>query len=121
MKSNPNTTAPVRPLNMAGLALWRRVQAEYGIGDAGGLEMLQLACESTDRAASLRSAIEADGGPVLRGPLPDSQLREHPAVKAELSAMSFTARTLARLGLHLEPVKAHGRPPVPTSIGWQRT
>jgi hypothetical protein len=36
----PGTTAPAPPRTLAapGLALWNRVQAEYGISDAGGAE-----------------------------------------------------------------------------------
>jgi hypothetical protein len=35
-----------------------------------------------------------------------------PAIKTELEARSFVVRTLARLGLNFEPVKASvGRPP----------
>ena len=38
-------------------------------------------------------------------------LREHPALKHELSNRSFVVRTLARLGLDVEAVKPVGRPP----------
>jgi len=33
---------------------------EYAICDAGGIELLLLACEATDRAASLREAIDRE-------------------------------------------------------------
>jgi hypothetical protein len=34
---------------------------DYAIRDAGGIELLLLACEATDRAAALRSQIDRDG------------------------------------------------------------
>ena len=40
-----------------------------------------------------------------------SGIREHPALRCELASRSFCVRTLARLGLDYEPVKAVGRPP----------
>ena len=48
--------APPRTLNPPGLALWGRIQAEYAIRDAGGVELLTLACEATDRASALAGA-----------------------------------------------------------------
>ena len=51
----PGTTAPAPPrtLGTDGLALWQRVQTEYLIRDAGGMEVLCLACQA------LRSDIPA--------------------------------------------------------------
>jgi hypothetical protein len=38
-------------------------------------------------------------------------VKEHPALKIELAARSFVVRTLQRLGLNYEPVRAKaGRP-----------
>src|SRR5262245_2946150 len=46
-------TAPPRKLGKHGRQLWDRVQAEFGITDIGGIELLTLCCQSLDRAESL--------------------------------------------------------------------
>ena len=97
---------PPRPLGEAGEELWLRVQTAYDITDVGGIELLLLACESTDRAAELRVQIDMDG-PVLRT---KTGVKAHPALRDELACRAFTARTIQRLGLDVEPVKAMGRP-----------
>jgi hypothetical protein len=100
-------TKPARSLGKHGAALWRAVVSEYGIEDAGGIEMLTAACQQLDRAESLREQIDRDGD-VIRS---KAGLREHPGLKHELAARSFVVRTLARLGLDVEAVKPVGRPP----------
>ena len=86
---------------------------EYAICDAGGIELLLLACEATDRAASLREAIDRDGELISTR----SGLKEHPGLKAELANRAFISRTLQRLGLDVEPVRPGvGRPG--GGIGW---
>ena len=43
--------------------------------------------------------------------LANGGLEEHPAMKPELAARAFVVKTLARMGLHLEPLRAgRGRP-----------
>jgi Phage terminase, small subunit len=102
-----------RKLSKPGAALWRDTLAEYEISDCAGLEMLALACQQLDRAEECAQRIDRDGLMVStrHGP------KEHPLLKAELSARSFVVRTLARLGLSLEAVKPVGRPP--SSRHWQ--
>ena len=95
--------APPRPLGAQGLELWSRVQREYRVTDAGGIEMLASACESCDRAYQLRKQIDKDGVMTEAG-------REHPLLKHEVAARAFTVRTIEKLGLNFEPVKAVGRP-----------
>nr|WP_210328497.1 hypothetical protein [Mesorhizobium amorphae] len=53
--------------------------------------------------------IDADGA-VLR--VKGGGLKDHPALKHEIAARSLCIRTLARLGLDLEPLRSGpGRPP----------
>ena len=69
--------------------------------------MLQQICEAADRVQELAAIIARDG-PVVgtkHGP------KDHPLLKHELAARSFVVRSLQRLGLDVEPVKAIGRPP----------
>jgi P27 family predicted phage terminase small subunit len=107
--------SPPRKLEAYGTALWNRVQAEYGIADTGGIELLAQACAALDRAESLAEAIARDG-PVIytRNGAPKS----HPAVKDELALRAFITRTLERLGLNVESIRpGPGRPPSPS--GWR--
>jgi hypothetical protein len=110
----PLAQQPSRPLGKHGLALWRSIVSTYDISDAGGIEMLTQACQCLDRAEELAVAIKKDGA-VTRA-AGTGILRDHPAVKHELAARSFVVRTLERLGLNVESLKAVGRPPA--SGGW---
>jgi hypothetical protein len=95
-------------LGEAGAALWRSLNDEYVIDDAGGREMLLQICSATDRAEECASAIAQDG-PVIRT---KSGIRDHPLLKHELAARSFIVRSLHRLGLDIEPTRSSvGRPP----------
>ena len=107
--SNQAATASQAPrtLGAPGLSLWNRIMSEYRIEDCGGLEILTQACQALDRAEGLRGEIERDGE-VLR--LGDT-IKDHPALKHELANRAFIVRTLVRLGLNFEPVRAAvGRP-----------
>jgi hypothetical protein len=110
----PGTTAPAPPrtLGPQGLAAWNRLQSEYGIRDSGGIEILCLICETTDRIQSLSEGIAADG-PVIRT---RTGIRSHPSIRDELQARALVARLLSKLGINVEPVKSPGRPPTP--FGW---
>src|SRR2546423_6632080 len=110
----PGSTAPPPPRTLGphGLALWGRVQAEYGILDCGGVELLCLACEATDRIQSLSVAITEDG-PVVRT---RTGIRAHPALRDELANRALVARLLSRLGVTTEPTKSPGRPS--SGLGW---
>jgi hypothetical protein len=104
---------PPRKLGEHGFSLWSRVQAEYRIDDAGGVEILCQACAAADRAKALAALIAADGEVVhTRSGLP----KAHPAIRDELAARAFVVRTLERLGINIEAVKPHGRPAA--GIGW---
>jgi hypothetical protein len=99
-------------LGKFGQSLWNRVQAEYGIADVGGLELLYQACTAADRAEELSALIARDGAVVrgVNGP------REHPGLRAEMAARAFVVRTLGKLGVTTEPIKPMGRPP--SSLHW---
>jgi hypothetical protein len=110
--NRPRLQKPSRPLGKHGMALWSAVTGEYGIEDAGGVEMLTQACQSLDRAEELAVAIKRDGA-IIRS---KGIIRDHPAIKHELAARSFVVRTLQRLGLDVEALKGVGRPPA--AGGW---
>jgi hypothetical protein len=102
--------APPRTLGNHGMNLWNRITSEYEITDAGGRELLVLACQQLDRAEALKAQIDAEGEIVQsrHGP------KDHPALRHELQARAFVAKTLLRLGLNVEPLRpVPGRP-----AGW---
>jgi hypothetical protein len=125
MKKNPSLTlvdpqqttpvtlvTPPSNLGKTGRTLWQSVMNEYDIRDSGGQQMLQQICEAADRVAEFSTIIKRDG-PVVRtkmGP------KDHPLLKHEQAARSFIVRSLGRLGLDVEPLKAVGRPT--SSLGW---
>src|SRR5688572_2664719 len=106
--SSPLTgSQPPRTLGEAGLSLWRAVTSEYGIEDAGGIEMLAQACAALDRAEACAQHIQRDGEVIRTKAGP----QDHPSLKHELANRAFVVRTLGRLGLDVEVVKPVGRPP----------
>jgi hypothetical protein len=111
----PGATIPPPPRTLAspGLALWNRVQAEYGILDCGGVEILCLACQALDRAESLSEAIAEDGELIRTR----TGVRANPLLRDELANRALVARLLSRLGINLEPLKQPGRP-TSGGLGW---
>jgi hypothetical protein len=105
-KPKAQLSQPPRPLGKHGTALWRSITSEYDVSDASGREFLCLAAQALDRAEECAARIAADG-PIVTT---NSGAKEHPLTKAELQNRAFVARTLDRLGLTYEPVKAPGRP-----------
>ena len=106
----PASAVPAPPckLGAVGMSLWSDITASYEFGDRASYETLAQACAAADRAERCREQIDADGE-MLRTKL---GVRDHPLLKHEIAARSFVVRTLARLGLDLEPVRAGaGRPP----------
>jgi hypothetical protein len=104
---------PPRPLGRHGHSLWDAVMAEYRIEDIGGRELLAQAASALDRAELLAEAIARDGATFFLKGVPKS----HPAIKDELQNRAFVVKTLERLGISVEAVKAVGRPGIPT--GWR--
>ncbi len=99
---------PPGKLGKVGMSLWRDILSDYEFHDRGSTETLYQACCAADRAASLRERIDADGEVIKT----KAGLKDHPALKHELAARAFICRSLARLGLDLEPVRSGpGRPP----------
>jgi hypothetical protein len=112
--SNPAFSGfnPPRPLGEPGLNLWTRITGGYDISDAGGRELLLLACEATDRAVALRAIIDAEGMIVRTR----TGLKDHPLLRHELANRALVSKLLVRLGLDMEasPTPPHttpGRPP----------
>jgi hypothetical protein len=103
---------PPQKLGPAGNALWSRVQREYAIRDVGGQELLVQACLAADRADALAAQIDADGERIVT----KTGIRDHPLLRHELAARAFVVKTLQKLGITDEPIKAVGHPT--RSLGW---
>ena len=97
-----------RKLGVHGAAMWAAIHAHYLIDDAGGTQILCLACQCIDRAEHLAELIAKDGAVTkLKGGI----LKEHPALKHETANRALCARLLKSLGLDVEAIKPPGRPP----------
>lgn len=96
------------PPTSPGAKLWKSEMAERKFTRAGDRELLKQICIMTDRVEAIAEQIEADGEVYrVRGkPTP------HPALRDELAARAFIARSLARLGIVGEPKEERrvGRP-----------
>jgi phage terminase small subunit len=106
----PATEAHPAPAHLGaiGADLWREIVAAYEFSDRGSYETLGQACAAADRAERCRAQIDQDGELIRT----KSGMRDHPLLKHEIAARSFVVRTLARLGLDLEPIRdSVGRPP----------
>jgi hypothetical protein len=97
---------PPRPLGEHGRRLWDRVQAEFGITDIGGIELLAQVAGAVDRLEELAAAIAIDGV-VIRG---QQGAKANPLLRDEIQCRAFVVRTLKALGVTLEPAKQIGRP-----------
>jgi hypothetical protein len=99
---------PSRTLGQHGRKLWNAIVAEYDVSDVSGIELLTQACQGVDRAEALAAHVAEDGEIVrtLTG------IKAHPAIREELACRGFVVRTLQKLGLNYEPLRAApGRPP----------
>ena len=98
---------PVPPgLGEIGAGLWREVTKMYAFDDPASLEMLRQACAATDRAERCAAEVN-EHGEMIRT---KAGLRANPLLRDELGFRALAARLLSKLGLDLEPIKAHGRP-----------
>jgi phage terminase small subunit len=111
---DPNATGvqPPRKLGKHDRSLWDALQAEYGINDRAGVELLAQACAELDTIEGLTEDINRDGR-VIRS---RNGVRAHPAIRDVRQGRAVFAKLLRELGVSLESVKAMGRPP--RGVGW---
>jgi hypothetical protein len=88
--------------------LWEKLTAEFNFGVADK-QLLKQACIMIDRADGLATQIDRDGSVLYST---NGMPKSHPAIRDELQARAFVARTLARLGVCGDPEehKRVGRP-----------
>jgi hypothetical protein len=102
------TPKPPRDLGKAGKLLWRRIESEYQIGDAGGLAHLLQACRAEDDVTTWRQTVATDGG-VLNDRF--GQKKPHPLIPHIAAGEAIRRAALQALNLNIEPLNARpGRP-----------
>jgi hypothetical protein len=87
--------------------MWRGIMEQVIIDDYASLELLQSVCEAGDIVAECERRVAEEG---VTSATNTGLLREHPAVKTAIQYKAFISRSLARLGLLTEALKAVGRP-----------
>ena len=106
--TSPTPKAP-KTLSPEARGWWRRLAAEYDVGDQAGLLLLQTALEAFGRMRGAEQRIKADGL-VLTGR--DGQVKNHPLLTVERDTRSQMLMALKALNLDLEPLRDRpGRPP----------
>jgi hypothetical protein len=92
---------PPPQLGAMGAKLWRSVVERFEVSNPGTVETLYQCCAAADRAEACRVAINRDGELVEGAGGP----REHPLLRHEIQSRALAVRTLAKLGLDLQPTK----------------
>jgi P27 family predicted phage terminase small subunit len=112
----PSTPKPPRSLGEAGKYLWNDIQAETAIEDPASMELLFQACSAADRAARLKTIIDADGELIESR---TGAVKAHPLIAGEMQARALVVRFLSKLGLTVEPLQPIGRPAGRRGVGWR--
>lgn len=103
-----DNSRPPRSLGPEGRTLWRRLRAEYGIQDAGGLALLRTACECRDLEVDAMQQARQDGLSTVDR---YGQRRPHPLLSAARDARAQMLAALRALNLDVEPLRPGvGRP-----------
>lgn len=95
----PTTPQPPATLGEAGRVFWARVLELYDLSDFHHQQLLLHCCEQLDRAAAAKLVIAKEGVTTKDR---FGQLRVHPAVEVERSAMNSFRQNLRELGLDIE-------------------
>src|SRR5262245_60122192 len=100
----PSRKPPRSPagLSKAGRKLWREIQAEYSIEDAGGIAHLIAACRAEDDLHRMRETVTKDGDVVSDR---FGQKAPHPLLTAIRGMEAIRRQALNALHLDLEPLK----------------
>src|SRR5262245_54658289 len=106
----PSRKPPRSPagLSRAGRKLWREIQGEYSIEDAGGIAHLVAACRAEDDLQRMRETVTKDGDVILDR---FNQKVPHPLLSSIRGMEAIRRQALNALHLDLEPLKDRvGRP-----------
>jgi P27 family predicted phage terminase small subunit len=100
-----STTSTPKNLSSEAKSLWRRLVAEYGIGDEGGFQILRAGLEAFDRMRGAQAQIAKDGITLTDR---FGQAKAHPLLPVERDARAQYLAALKAMNLDLEPL--HDRP-----------
>ena len=104
---NDFRSAP-KKLSPEAKGLWRKLQSEYDIHDAAGVQILAAGLEAFDRMRGAQEQIAKAGASFLDR---FGQLRAHPLLPVERDARAAYLAALKSLNLDLEPLRDRvGRP-----------
>jgi P27 family predicted phage terminase small subunit len=95
-------------LGRDGRQLWREALEQFGVNDAPGLRLLEVACRALDRLHEAQAAIRADGVVILDR---YGCKKAHPALRIEKEARDGFLGALRQLNFDIAPPKQPGRPP----------
>jgi hypothetical protein len=108
MGKQRNESTPPKGLGPQGRSLWRRLQTEYGIVDAGGQVLLRTAAECEDLERDAMATARAEG---LSSVDRYGQRRPHPLLSVARDARAQKLAALRALHLDVEPIRDRpGRP-----------
>ena len=110
MKNSLRNPSPPPPkgLSTAARTRWRKLQAEYDITDAGGLQILAVGLEAFSRMQDAQARIRRDG---ITFTDRFGQVKAHPLLACERDARAQYLASLKALNLDLEPLRDRpGRP-----------
>ena len=89
-------------LKKPGREMYEQIGSEYGIDDAGGLQLLTVAAECLDRMRNAQAEIEKNGA-VLTDRY--GGLKAHPSIAIEKDSRIGLMAALKQLNLDLEPLR----------------
>ena len=101
------TVDPPATLSEEAQAVWRSIASEYDIDDAGGIAVLNAACESFDRMRQAAAIVNAEGMVVADR---FGQSKPHPATIIERDARAAYLSGIKQLRLDDESDEKGGKP-----------
>lgn len=102
---------PAAPAGLSAEArrLWKDIQSEYQIDDAGGLRLLRTCCEALDQMRRAEAAVKAEGA-TYRDRY--GGLKPHPLLGTVRDSRAAMMKSMQLMNLDLEPLRSGpGRPP----------
>ena len=101
------TTAPPKTLSPAAASWWKRLHAEFDLGDEGPAFLLESALRAFDRMNEAAALIDKHGVCTLDR---YGQLKPNPAVNVERDSRSAMLQAFKSLNLDVLPPLKVGRP-----------
>lgn len=90
-----------RGLNTEAAILWRKITSQFDISDAGGLAILQTACEALTSMRKMEKIVSDEG---ISSKDRFGQIKAHPLLAMIRDCRSQYLAALKQLNLDLEPL-----------------